>query len=123
MDYPFQIACVRPPTPLRKNRRRGVCREEGDRIEASLRRIISSSSVKTASNKIPVSSVFNDSEGLYGTTVSGCLVHKPHYFARLMRFGSWVRASSPPKCLDRDGVGRRHTGTRHGNVYSSVREK
>ena len=34
-----------------------------------------------------------------------------------------VRASSPPKCLDRDGVGRRHTGTRHGNVYRSVREK
>ena len=65
MDYPFQIACVRPPTALRKNRRRGVCREEGDRIQASLRRIISSSSVKTASNKIPVSSVFNDSEGLY----------------------------------------------------------
>ena len=34
-----------------------------------------------------------------------------------------VRASSPPKCLDRDDVGRRHTGTRHGNVYRSVREK
>ena len=34
---------------------------------------ISSSSVKTANNKIPVSSVFNDSEGLYGTTV-----RKPH---------------------------------------------
>ena len=34
-----------------------------------------------------------------------------------------VRASSSPKCLDRDCVGRRHTGTRHGNVYRSVREK
>ena len=31
---------------------------------------IFSSSVKTANNKIPVSSVFNGSEGLYGTTVS-----------------------------------------------------
>ena len=34
-----------------------------------------------------------------------------------------VRASSPPKCLDQDGVGRCHTGNRHGNVYRSVREK
>ena len=34
-----------------------------------------------------------------------------------------VRASAPPKCLDRDCVGRRRTGTRHGNVYRSVREK
>ena len=25
MDYPFQIVCVEPPTPLRKNRRRVVC--------------------------------------------------------------------------------------------------
>ena len=30
---------------------------------------------------------------------------------------------TPPKCLDRDCVGRRRTGTRHGNVYRSVREK
>ena len=49
---------------------------------------ISSSSVKTANNKIPVSSVFNDSEGLYGTTVCLCLVRRPHYSAPLMRFGS-----------------------------------
>ena len=34
-----------------------------------------------------------------------------------------VLARSPPKCLDRDCVGRRRTGTRHGNVYRSVREK
>ena len=47
-----------------------------------------SSSVKTANNKIPVSSVFNDSEGLYRTTVCRCLVHRPHYSARLMGFGS-----------------------------------
>ena len=43
--------------------------------------------MKTANNKIPVSSVFNDSEGLYGTTVCRCLVRRPHYSA-LMRFGS-----------------------------------
>ena len=49
---------------------------------------ISSYSVKKANNKIPVSSVFNDSEGLYGTTVCRCLVRRPHYSARLMRFGS-----------------------------------
>ena len=34
-----------------------------------------------------------------------------------------VLASLPPKCLDRDCVGRRRTGTRHGNVYRRVREK
>ena len=34
-----------------------------------------------------------------------------------------VQASSPPKCLDRVCVGRRRTGTRHGNVYRSVGEK
>ena len=49
---------------------------------------ISSSSVKTANNKIPVSSVFNDSEGQYGKTVSRCLVRRPHFFARLISFGS-----------------------------------
>ena len=43
---------------------------------------------KRAIKKIPVSSVFNDSEGLYRTTVCRCLVHGPHYSSRLMRFGS-----------------------------------
>ena len=85
---------------------------------------ISSSSVQSA--KMPVSSVFNDSEGLYRTTVY--LVRKPHYSARQMRFGSRVRAifflsDTPPKCPNRDCAGRRRTGTRHGNVYRSVREK
>ena len=41
-----------------------------------------------ANNKIPVSSVFNDSEGLYRKTICRCLLHRPHYSARLMRFGS-----------------------------------
>ena len=44
--------------------------------------------MKTANNKIPVSSVFNDSEGLYRTTGWRCLVRRPHYSARLMRFGA-----------------------------------
>ena len=35
-----------------------------------------------------MSSVFNDSEGLYRTTVCRCLVRRPHFSARLMRFGS-----------------------------------
>ena len=34
-DYPFQIASVQPPPPLRKNRRRGVCREGDDCTQAS----------------------------------------------------------------------------------------
>ena len=32
-------------------------------------------------------------------------------------------SDTPPKYPDRDCVGRRRTGTRHGNVYRSVREK
>ena len=93
MDYPFQIACVQPPSPLRKNRRRGVC-GGGGRLYRPVHGLvsdgqsISSSSVKTVNNKMPVSSFFNDSEGLYRTTVCRCLVCRPHYSARLMRFGS-----------------------------------
>ena len=37
--------------------------------------------------------------------------------------GHVVLASLPPDCLDRDCVGRRRTGARHGNVYRGVREK
>ena len=35
---------------------------------------------------------------------------------------SFFFSDTPPKYLDRDCVGRRHTGTRYGNVYRSVRE-
>ena len=75
-------------------------------------------------HKIPVSS----SEGLYRTAVFRCLVHRPHYSARLMRFGSrgpseFFFSDTPPKCPDRDCMGRRRTGNRHGNVYHIVREK
>ena len=62
--------------------------EEGATVHRLVWIIPSSCPVKTVNNKIPVSSVFNDSEGLYGTTVCCCLVRRPHYFARLMRFGS-----------------------------------
>ena len=90
--------------------------EGGDCTQASPRRMIhSSSSEKRANKKIPVSSVFNDSEGLYGTTVCRCLVRRPNYSARLMRFGS----SNPSEFAT---VRRRRTGTMY-NVYRSVREK
>ena len=122
MDYPFQRACVQPPPSLRKNRRKGVCGEGGDCTQASLRQIIHfSSSVKTTNNKISLSSVFNDSEKLYWTTVCRCLVRRPHYSTQLMRFGSrgpsefatempWLRGKTPYR-------------NRHGNVYRSVGEK
>ena len=78
----------------------------------------------------PVSSVFNDSNGQYRTTVCRWLVRRPHYSARLKRFGSrgpsvffFFFSDTLPKYFDREGVGRRHTRTRHGNVYRSVREK
>ena len=88
MDYPFQIACVLPPPSLRKNRRRGTTVQR----LVSDGQSISNSSVKTANNKMPVSSVFNDSEGLYRTTVCRCLVCRPHYSAQQMRFWSRIRA-------------------------------
>ena len=74
----------------------------------------------------------SSSEGLYRTTVCRCLVHRPHYPSRLMRFESrgpsefffqiCHRRNALTK-IDRDCVGRRRTGTRLGNVYRSVREK
>ena len=104
------------PLLSEKSRRRGVCGGGGDCTQASPKRMIhSSSSEKRANKKIPVSSVFNDSEGLYGTTVCRCLVRRPNYSARLMRFGS----SNPSEFAT---VRRRRTGTTH-NVYRSVREK
>ena len=77
---------------------------EGAKVHrpASDGKFISSSCVKTAKNKVPVSGVYNDSEGLYVTTVCRCLVRRPHYSARLSFSGHVVRASSPLKCLDRD---------------------
>ena len=85
-----------------------------------------------------MSSVVNDSKGLYTKTVCPCLVHRPHYSsrqeridlscARLMRFESrgtsqFFFSDTPPKFLHRDCAGRRRTGARHDNVYVSVREK
>ena len=81
MDYPFQIPCVQLPPPLRKKSEKGCLWGRGWLC-------ISSSSLKTANNKIPWSSVFNDSEGLYRKTVCRCLVLTPHYSAQLMRFRS-----------------------------------
>ena len=83
LSVPDSLCAAAPP--LRKNRRRGVCGED-----ATVHRLISdgwsisSSSVKTANYKIPVSSVFNDCEGLYGTTVCRCLVRRLHYSAQQM---------------------------------------
>ena len=108
MDYPFQRACVQPPPSLRKNRRKGVCGGGGDCTQASLRQIIHfSSSVKTTNNKIPLSSVFNDSERLYWTTVCRFGSRGPSEFATEM---PWLRGKTPYRI-------------RHGNVYRSVGEK
>ena len=116
-DYPFHVACVQPPPPLRKKIGEGVSVEEAGTVHRLVSDgwSISSSSEKRANNKIPVSSVFNDNEGLYGTTVCRCLVRRPNYSARLTRFGS----SGPSEFAT---VRRRRTGTMH-NVYRSVREK
>ena len=77
-----------------------------------------------------MSSVFNDSEGLYrNKTVCRCLAHRIGLIIPRVQYvsGPWSErvfsSDTPPKCLHRDCVGRRRTGTRHGNVYLSVREK
>ena len=102
--------CTAAPSPQKKIGE-GVSVEEGETVHRLVSDgwCISSSSEKRANNKIPVSSVFNDSEGLYGTTVCRCLVRGPNYSARLMRFGS----SGPSEFAT---VRRRRTGTMH-NVY------
>ena len=56
-------------------------------------------------------------ERMFAVTLSVGLI----LFREQMRFGS-RGPCSPLKCLDRDWVGRRRTGTRRGKVYRSVRE-
>ena len=82
MDYPFQRSCEQPPPSLRKKSEKGCLWERG------LLYIHFYLLCETTNNKISVSSVFNEREGLSTTTVCRCLVHRPHYPARLMRFGS-----------------------------------
>ena len=103
--------CTAAPSLQKEEGRRSVCRGGGDCTQAS---------VITATVKQFPCPVFliNDSEGPYRTTVCRCLVGTPHYSARLMCFGSrgpseFFFSDTPPKCLDRDCVGRRR----------SVREK
>ena len=60
-----------------------------------------------ANDKIPVSSVFNDSEGLYRKTVYRCVVHRPHSSARLMSFGS----RGPSECFFQ---------IRHRNAFTEI---
>ena len=130
MDYPFHDSlCTAAPSPQKKSEK-GCLWGRGAAVQGLVSdgQSTSSSSVKTVNNKMPVSSFFNDSEGLYRTTVCRCLVCRPHYSSRQMRFGSRVQAifffsDTPPKYPKRDFVGRRRTGTRHGNVYRSIREK
>ena len=97
MDYPFQISlCTAAPFPQKKSEK-GCLWGRGTTVHRLVSDLdgwsISSSSVKTANSKMPVASVFNDSEGLYRTTVCRCLVRGPHYSARQMRFWWRVRAS------------------------------
>ena len=132
VDYPFQIACVQPSPPLRKKRKKGCLWGRGICTQASLIQIIHFLALlwKWPTTKFPFqgSSVFNDTERTVQNDCQPWLVRRPHYSARLIHSGSrgpgeFFSSGMPPKCLDRDCVGRRRTGTRHGNVYRTVREK
>ena len=83
------------------------------------------SSVKTANNKIPVSSVFNDSERLYRTTqVSCCLVRRPHLSLRSRGPSESFSQLRHRKALNEIAwEDTFNTRTRHGNVYRGVRDK
>ena len=89
------------PLHSEKNWRRGVCGGGGDCAQASLRRILCC--LKTVNNKIPVSSVLMIVKDCAGrNTVCRCLFRRPHYSARLMRFGSrapceFFFSDTPPK--------------------------
>ena len=129
MDYPFQIVCVQPPPPLRKNQRRGVCGGGGVCSQASLRRADNPFLAlvwKQPMTKFPCPvfliiakdcterlSPVALSLGLIiprGECVSGDVV-RARFFSQICH----------RNCLEQEG--RRLTGTRHGNVYCSVREK
>ena len=59
-----------------------------------------------------------------GMSAVGLSFPRPHSISRGKCIsGHVVCASSSLKCLDRDCVGSRRTGTRRGKVYRSVREK
>ena len=117
MDYAFQRTCEPPPPPLRKNRRRGVCGRGGN---CKTRQSQKDNPFlvlvwKRPITKIPVSSVFNDSGGLYRKTICRWLVRRPHYSVRLMRFGSrgpseFATEMPWPKLLG-NCLGRRRSGT------------
>ena len=130
MDYPSETSlCTAAPSPPKKSEK--GCLWERERLYTGQfqtdKPLISSCCVKTANNKIPVSSVLiiakDCTERLPAVALSIGLI-----IPQLMRFGSRGQgecffSDTPPKCLDRDCLGRRRTGTRHGSVYRSVIEK
>ena len=70
-----------------------------------------------------MSSAFNDSEGLYRTTVWRCLVRKLHYSAANAFRVTWSERVRHRDALTEIAWGDALQGTRPGNVYRSVREK
>ena len=60
--------------------------------------------------KFPCSVFLMITKGLYRTIVCRCLIHRPHYSARLMGFGSrgpsefFFFSDTPRKCLERDSL-------------------
>ena len=91
----FMTAWVQPPPPLRKNRRRGVCGGRGRLYtgQSQTDNPFLALVWKLSTTKCLCPVFLNDSEGLYRTTVyCRCLVCRPHYSSRQMRFGSRVRA-------------------------------
>ena len=62
-----------------------------------------------------------------GTLARTCLVPRPHYCARPMRFGSrgpseFFVSGTSRKCIDREGPERRRIGTRQSNDYDDGNE-
>ena len=92
MDYPFQIAFVHSPPPLRKNRRRGVC-GAGSTMHRPCQSQTDNPFLALVWKRLVTK--FRCSEFLMiakdwteRLSAFALSMHRPHYSARLMRFGS-----------------------------------
>ena len=117
MDYPFQIACVQPPPPLRKKSEKGclwgrgrLCTGQSQTDNPFLALVW-----KQLMTKFPCS-VFlmiakDSTERPSAIALSKALLLRAANAFRMTWSERIFSSDTPPKCLHRDCVGRRRTGT------------
>ena len=129
MDYPFQKACVQPPPSPQKKSEKGCLRGRGRLCtgQSQTDNPFLALVWKQLMTKFPCS-VFlmiakDSTERPSAIALSKALLLRAANAFRMTWSERIFSSDTPPKCLHRDCVGRRRTGTGHGNVYLSVREK